>query len=106
VLAWMIGSDMAELFIEIARQSGPVSEEAIASDPRFQDYIATSVMQWTVVQLACLAGLAGWIVSIVATATRRGRVAGIWGIVLGIVAPIAAFAVGIAAMVPALSQIS
>lgn len=106
VLAWMIGSDMGELFIDIARQGGQVSEETIAADPRFEQYIATSMVQWTVVQLVCLAGFVGWIISIVATATRRGRGAGIWGIVLGIISPIAGFIVGIIAMVPALTQIS
>ncbi|WP_282006418.1 hypothetical protein [Propioniciclava sinopodophylli] len=47
---------------------------------------------------ATLAGIAGWIVSIIAVSRRRGRTFGIGGIILGILAPIVgfiAFAVGL-----------
>jgi len=38
-------------------------------------------------------GIVGWIISIVATATKRGRPMGIAGLILGIVAPIVALMV-------------
>lgn len=105
VLAWILGGDLADLVVDVGGDR-TVSQGTVTSDPRFEQYIATSMVQWTVVQLACLAGLVGWVISIVATASRRGRAAGIWGIVLGIIAPIAAFIVFVVAMVPSLGQIS
>ncbi|MCL1923119.1 MAG: hypothetical protein FWG15_04545 [Propionibacteriaceae bacterium] len=48
-----------------------------------------------------IAGLSGFIISIVATATGRGRAFGIVGIVLGVIAPIVAF---IAAATVAVTQ--
>jgi hypothetical protein len=38
--------------------------------------------------VAGFAGFVCWVLAIVATATKRGRAAGIWGIVLGVVAPV------------------
>jgi hypothetical protein len=41
-----------------------------------------------ILSVVSLIGFACWVVSIVATATNRGRVAGIIGIILGVLAPI------------------
>jgi hypothetical protein len=41
-----------------------------------------------IVNVAGLIGFATWVVAIVATATNRGRVAGIIGIILGVLAPV------------------
>lgn len=55
------------------------------------------------VTVASIAGFIGWIVSIVATATARGRGWGIAGIILGVLAPVAIFFAMMAAIVGALS---
>jgi hypothetical protein len=43
--------------------------------------------------LSAIVGFVGWIIGIVATATRRGRAAGIFTIILGVLAPIIAVVV-------------
>lgn len=48
-------------------------------------------------------GTAAWITGIVATATRRGRTYGVWAIILGVLAPIVAVIVMVAAMMPYIS---
>ncbi len=50
--------------------------------------------------IATVVGVIGWVVSIVATVRRSGRRFGIWGIVLGIVAPLLGVATLIAGMWP------
>lgn len=45
-------------------------------------------------------GMGFWIAGIVATASRRGRAYGVWAIILGVLAPLAAAAVMVAALMP------
>lgn len=45
-------------------------------------------------------GTAAWITGIVAAATRRGRSYGVWAIILGVLAPIIAIVMMVAAMMP------
>jgi hypothetical protein len=47
-----------------------------------------------------LLGFVGWIIGIVAVATKRGRALGVVTIILGVLAPIAAFVAMFAAMAP------
>lgn len=47
-------------------------------------------------------GLAGWVISIIATATRRGRGWGVFGIILGILAPLIIVGAMMAVMFPAM----
>ncbi len=58
------------------------------------------------VTVASIAGFVGWILSIVATATARGRGWGIAGIILGVLAPVAIFFAMMAAIVGALGPMS
>lgn len=51
-----------------------------------------------------LGGMAAWICGIVATATKRGRGYGIWAIVLGVLAPIAAIAAMFVSLMPYLNR--
>ena len=44
-----------------------------------------------------------WILGIVATATKRGRAYGVWSIILGVLAPVIAVVVLVAALMPYLS---
>ena len=54
------------------------------------------------INVSMLGGFAGWVVGIIAAATKRGRGLGILAIILGIVAPIIAFGLMIWAMMSAL----
>ncbi len=45
-------------------------------------------------------GFGFWIAGIVATATRRGRAYGVWAIILGVLAPITAGIIMVAALMP------
>jgi hypothetical protein len=49
-------------------------------------------------------GFAGWVMGIVATATKRGRAFGVMAIVLGVLAPFAAIGALVAAMAPYISS--
>lgn len=53
---------------------------------------------------ASVVGLAGWICSIIATSQKRGRPAGITGIVVGIIAPVLAFIIFVAMLMPSINQ--
>ena len=68
------------------------------NSPVTAEYVRSATGIVLGVTMACLTGLAGWIISIVATVQRRGRGFGIAGIVLGVLAlgfATAAFVVGI-----------
>ncbi|GAB3821680.1 hypothetical protein GCM10028820_30670 [Tessaracoccus terricola] len=106
VVAWMAGQDMGELFLAAGVDPENMDPDALANDPVFQEWVARATGLWSIVLLCAVGGLVGWIISIVATATRRGRGFGIVGIIVGVVAPIVAFFVFVAAMVPAASQMT
>ena len=53
-----------------------------------------------------LFGIVGWIISIVATSRRQGRSFGIWGIVLGIAAPVIGFIAMVMGMWPFVAAVA
>lgn len=55
---------------------------------------------------AALGGIAGWVVSIIAAARRRGRGYAVFGIVLGILAPVVALIAMMVGMWPAINAMS
>lgn len=68
---------------------------------------ANSLTGWsTLGTAATVIGIGGWIASIVAFARRQGRSYGLWGIILGILAPIIAGIVMMLAMMPAIAQLT
>jgi phage-related minor tail protein len=77
---------------------GAVGQLAVsgAFDPTNQAELQRAMMSqiggiWTVlINGSALLGFAGWIIGIVATATKRGRAFGVVTIILGILAPIIA----------------
>lgn len=80
-------------------------------DPSNQAELQQAVMNqlgggvWTLaVNASGFIGFLGWILSIVAVATKRGRAAGVFGIVLGVLAPIIGFVMMIVAMMPFLAS--
>lgn len=106
VLSWMIGKDFAELFLAAGMNPESMDPDALARDPEFQAWAARATALWTTLSISVLAGIVGWIISIVATSTRRGRSFGIVGIIVGVLAPLLAFGVFFAALLPAMSQLT
>lgn len=56
--------------------------------------------------IATIVGIVGWVVSIVATVRRNGRRFGIWGIVLGILAPALGLVATLAGMWPYIAALA
>jgi len=77
----------------------------ISSQTQLQEAVLSQLGGiWTLLVYGSgLLGFVGWIVGIVAVATKRGRAFGVVTIILGVIAPIAAFAAMFAAMAPYLS---
>lgn len=78
---------------------------AVPSDPETTARLAELMsqqlgLQAAVLNLAGFTGFAGWVTSIVATFTRRGRLWGIIGMVLGVLSPIILVIAMMAAMMP------
>lgn len=98
IVSYIIGSAMGQLMldygIDAMQNPDPNDTMMIELTQRVQG-------PSTIGMLATVAGIAGWIVSIIATSRRRGRSFGIWGIVLGILAPIIAILAFMAGMWPA-----
>lgn len=98
IAGYMIGSQMGQFVLDYG-------VDALQSpDPNDPLFIALSQRLQGVSMMAMLssfAGIAGWVVSIIAVSRRRGRSFGIWGIVLGILAPIIGFVAMFAGMWPA-----
>jgi hypothetical protein len=77
-------------------------------DPTNQAELQQAVMAqmgggavWGMLINGCtLAGFVGWVLGIVATATKRGRAFGIFAIVLGVLAPVIAIVMVVVALLP------
>lgn len=104
VVSFMVGQEIGELFASTGLDPENVDPDVLANDPQFREWAARAQSQWTILTLSVLAGLVGWIMSIVAAATRRGRAFGIVGIIVGVAAPLVAFAVFFGGMWPFLAQ--
>lgn len=85
----------------ISTQGPTPSTAELQNDPRFAAFVTTQMGVIQGIMAVCVAGLVGWVLAIVATATRRGRAFGIIGIILGIAAPIGMFV----AMVMAIASV-
>lgn len=74
----------------MAANGGPAAMQQHSNDAELIA-LTQQLGGWSLVaQAASFAGLAGWIVSIVAFVKRAGRTLALWGIILGIAAPILA----------------
>ncbi|PKQ30663.1 MAG: hypothetical protein CVT62_11965 [Actinobacteria bacterium HGW-Actinobacteria-2] len=73
------------MMTSVIDQAAATGQTAYYDQEMLQQQLATPGL---IVNIAGLIGFACWIVSIVATATNRGRAAGIIGIILGVLAPI------------------
>lgn len=106
VVAWMMGQQIGELFATTNLDPEAVDPDELANDPRFREWITRAGVQWNIVTFSVLGGIVGWVLSIVATATRRGRSFGIVGIIVGIAAPLIAVATFFGGMWPYISQMA
>lgn len=81
--------------------SGPITDQAEIQAELMR---RMSTVELMVMNLSMMGGLGGWVCGIVATATRRGRAYGVWAIILGVLAPIAAIVAMTMAMMPYLNR--
>lgn len=103
--AWSIGQGLGEFLVDLAQTGVPRDPDALVNDPRTMAYAETAAGPIGAAVLSCIVGLVGWIISIVATATRRGRVFGIVGIVLGVLSLPLAYGVLTWVLSPVMAQL-
>lgn len=104
VVSYQIGGGYARLLVDLNIDPATSDPEVLANDPRFQEFAMSLATPFMLGLAASIAGLVGWIISIVATAQNRGRGFGIAGIVIGVLAPIIAFFVMSAGLAPFIAQ--
>jgi len=72
-----------------------------SNQAELQALVLSQLGGWSLIgSLSAFLGFVGWIIGIVAVATKRGRAFGVVTIILGVIAPIAAFAAMFVAMAP------
>lgn len=105
-LCWVIGDAMATFLVESGVDLRAAQDTGdLISDARVMEFADGLGIQTAIVQGCAILGFAGWIVSIVAAITGRGRAMGVIGLIVGIFVPIVAFGVGIMGLLPALEGI-
>ena len=96
-MGYLFGTIAAE-FVDLALSLGG-SSAVNPSDPRMRQFVDQH--PWMSLGTPVfLLGLAGFIVCVVAFASRRGRKPALWGMILGVVLPIVAFALLVMAITP------
>lgn len=95
-LTWRMGVAIGPLAV----QSGGNLDQQEATEYLVQQMGASGL---AMLNLSSWGGLVFWILGIVATATKRGRAYGVWSIILGVLAPVIAVVVLVAALMPYLS---
>lgn len=101
VISFMIGGAYGELFKEIGIDS-TLTPEDLQNNPAFLAFAEQQAPLMSAIAFASLAGIGGWIVSMIATARRQGRRYGVAGIILGILAPVIGIMLLMAGLWPAL----
>lgn len=97
IVSWIGGQGFGQFILD-TEASGLYTEEDVVNSPVTMEYVRSATGIVLGATLACLAGLTGWVISIVATVQRRGRGFGIAGIILGVLSlgfATAAFVLGI-----------
>lgn len=102
--SWVMAVDFREFFLELSSTSGRITEEELRNDPAIRAYAVNATGGALLAGTVSLVGFVGWILSIVATSTNRGRAFGIAGILVGVAALFLVFFVVAAAWAPILSQ--
>ncbi|MDO5534761.1 MAG: DUF308 domain-containing protein [Propionibacteriaceae bacterium] len=103
VVGYLLGQAFGQLILDYGIEA---LENPDPSDPLMISF-AQSVEGLTMAGAAAtLTGIAGWIVSIIATARRQGRRFAIWGIIIGVLAPIIGMIAMVAGMLPAAQMVA
>ena len=103
VLAFNFGHALSSVLIATGIDpTDPNAAQQLQDNPAFRQFALSNAGAVNGIGFASLAGIAGWVVGIVAAATRRGRLWGIVAIILGILAPVAMIAAMVVGMMPAL----
>lgn len=89
VLAAQFGHDYGVILQQLGvTANGQAPDASTMSDsPALRSFVEGQLGRFGTIGTLSLVGIIGWIVSIVATATKRGRALGIIGIILGVIAP-------------------
>ena len=106
IAAWSIGGGYGQFLQEVGPSITDMNEQDLVNDPRLEEYMMQAAGPALAILAGALMGFIGWIISIVAVVQRRGRGYGIAGIVLGLIAPVAAFFALMGAMFPYLDQMA
>lgn len=103
VVSYLLGGQFGQFVldygVEALENIDPSDQVFIGFSQQIQGLSTTGM-------LATFGGIAGWIVSIIATGQRRGRNFGIWGIVLGVLAPIIGIIALMVGLWPAVSVLA
>jgi len=89
----VLGAGLGFLAYQLGTMVGPILNQ-YDPDTLSMNYVPPDVQQQIVASatpgfIVSIAGFVAWIVAIIAIATRRGRGWGVFGLILGIIAPIA-----------------
>lgn len=99
VAGWVLGGAFADLVVQ-----NPALLQGVDFQPSEAELMALAERvgpMMTLGMMAALAGFVGWVISILAFVQRRGRRFGLWGIILGLLAPVLSVVAMMLAIVPA-----
>lgn len=103
VVGWQFGAAFGNLILDIGVDAASTMSP---NDPAVEQF-AVDMSGWTLAgMVASFGGLAGWIMAIVAFVRRSARPLALFGIILGVLAPIVAFILMVLGMMPAMSAVS
>lgn len=102
---YAFGAGSGQLAILAGIQPGTIPDEAMidVTDPAIMALAESLAAPMGALILTAITGLVGFIVSIIGFAQRKGRKFGLWGIILGIVFPVAIFVAMTMGMAPAIT---
>ena len=103
IASYLVGASMGQFVLDYGLDS---MQNPDPNDPMLIAFAQQLQGPFTAITFGTLAGIVGWIVSIIAVSRRRGRTFGIWGIILGILAPIIGVIAMMAGMWPAASVLA
>lgn len=95
VVLWQMGAAIGPLLTTLPADS---TQAEIQAQLQSEMLATMGSARVAALNLCGLGGLVGWILGIVATATKRGRAFGVWAIIIGIFAPFIAFGFMFAAL--------
>ena len=103
IAGYLVGAGMGQFMLDYGIDS---MQNPDPNDPMLIAFGQQLQGPFTAITFGTLAGIVGWIVSIIAVSRRRGRTFGIWGIILGILAPMIGVIAMMVGMWPAASVLA